>query len=342
MALTILHSPNADSASAEVNARPVNQRLIYHVSSDNYTEDNFRFVVHVTSSAGNPALDETFYIPASPSGEMFLDLFDLLSKKLQYEQSEESVHFLTDFAREQQLGLVEVSIKEGYLVGGVFTVDDGSLVSTDGLFIFWGAYDGATGPYPPISTFIMSATTGISSRALSDRTSKTIQWSMASTYGLSLDECIFIPVRQRDYGVMHALIAAVSSVEKVLYSIVDGSGTSHDEVLTLNGYRQEIVPCYPANLNGGTLVTNKPSDYAGWKYYTIQFALADETPVSVKYVFYPVEENCDHRNIRLAWRGHRGGYDYYNFQLKHTFTRDVNRNRFTRGYSGIDFSGQLS
>jgi hypothetical protein len=340
MAITIISTPQTDSADNQVASRPVNQRLIYAASSDNYTETNFRFVVNVTSTEGTPPLDESFYISPSPSGEMYLDLHDLLSKKLQYEQSAESVHFSTDFERERHLNLIVVSIKEGYNIGGVFTIIDESEVATDGLFVFWGAYDGATGPYPPISTFDTSATTGISSRLLSDRKPKTIVWNQASTNGLNLNECIFIPVRQNDYGVTYALLAGVSDGEKILYSIVDASGTSHDETLTLNGYRQEVIPCYPANLNSGSLVTNKPSAYTGWRYYSMQLADASENPVSAKYVFFPVEENCDHRNIRVAWRGHRGGWDYYNFQLKNFFTREVSRNRFQRGYSGTSFSGQ--
>lgn len=339
MAITILHSPETDSASNATNSRPVNQRWIYHASSDNSTENGFRFVVNVTSTAGSPALNETFMIPANQDGEMFFNIHDLLSKKLQFEQSPETVHFLTSLAREQHLNQIAVSIKEGYIVSGVFTIDDASEVQTDGVFCFHGAYDGATGPYPPISTFQMLATSGLSSRALSDRKPNTKVWGLATTYGLPLEECIFIEVRQRDYGVLHALCAAISDVEKVLYTLVDASGTTHSEVVTLNGYRQEVVPCYPANLNAGTMVTAKPSDYSGWKYYSIQFATADETPVSAKYVFHPVSENCDHRNIRLGWRAHRGGYDYYNFQFKNFFTREVTRNRFQRDFSGISFSG---
>jgi hypothetical protein len=340
MAITIGTTPLEDTASNATESRPVNQRLIYTATSDNYTENGFRFVVNVTSSDGSPSLDETFYIPSSPNGEMVIDIHDLISKKLQYEQSAESVHFITEVERERHLNLISVSFKEGYNVDGVFTIDDATEQIASDLFVFWGAYDGATGPYPPVSTFQMNATTGISSRALSDRKPKTLVWDKAVSNGLNPAECIFIPVRQNDFGALHVLSSVINDVAKVLYSIIDDSNTSHDESFLLNGNRQEVVPCYPANLNGGSLVTNKPASYIGWKYYVMQFAASDDTPLSAKYVFYPVEENCDHRNIRLAWKGHRGGWDYYNFQMKNFFTREVARNRFQRGYSGTLFSGQ--
>lgn len=343
MAINIISTPNNDTNEAQVAARPLNQRWIYIASSDNFGNDGFRFVVNITSDDGTPDIDETQYIAADPAGRLNLDIYEVLRNLWQYQLNPESLHFITEPAAERHVGFVSVSIREAWIVDGILTIDEASEVSLSPMFVFDGAFDGATGPYPPITTFQTLATSGISSRILSDRKVNTHVWSMAATYGLTQSECIFIPVRQRDYGVGYFFRSLLDvTVTNVRYTIVDAGGTEHTEDIDVSDeFAHSAYPFYPANLNAGTWVTNKPSDYSGWKYYSMQLIGTDgETPCSAKYVFYPIEENCDHRNIRIGWRGHRGGWDYFNFTMKNTFERNVQRSQFQRGFSGANFNGQ--
>ena len=343
MAINIISTPNNDTNEAQVAARPLNQRWIYIASSDNFGNDGFRFVVNITSDDGTPDIDETQYIAADPAGRLNLDISEVLRNLWQYQLNPESLHFITEPAAERHVGFVSVSIREAWIVDGILTIDEASAVSLSPMFVFDGAFDGATGPYPPITTFQTLATSGISSRILSDRKVNTHVWSMAASYGLTQSECIFIPVRQRDYGVGYFFRSLLDvTVTNVRYTIVDAGGTEHTEDIDVSEeFAHSAYPFYPANLNAGTWVANKPSDYSGWKYYSMQLIGTDgETPCSANYVFYPIEENCDHRNIRIGWRGHRGGWDYFNFTMKNTFERNVQRSQFQRGYVGANFNGQ--
>lgn len=342
MSLTIISTPYNDINGELVDARPLHQRWIFRASSDNFGNDGFRYVIEIISDAGSPSINEIQYIPADPDGELTVDIYEVLRNRFQYELSGEDVHFITSPADENHVGNIAITLAEAWLIDGVMVINEADPVALGEIFVFDGAYDGAHGPYPPVSTFKTLATSGISSRILSDRKADTHVWSMAKTYNLNPSECIFIPVRQNDYGVGYFFQALLSTVTFVKYRLVDADGNDTTEMIDIGAASKHAAyPFYPANLNNGTFVANKPTDYPGWRYYSMQLIGEDEeTPCSAEYVFYPVLENCDHENIRIAWKGHRGGWDYFNFQLKNTFERQVQRSQFQRGFSRADFSGQ--
>ena len=98
-------------------------------------------------------------------------------------------------------------------------------------------------------------------------------------------------------------------------------------------YQLLYFGCGPNNLEGQSLVAGaKPSNHAGWVYYTIQGieSKASPSPNTALYYFVKQDGSCKGFKVRrLAWRNSLGGYDYFNFKAKSTQTVDVERNNYS-------------
>lgn len=95
--------------------------------------------------------------------------------------------------------------------------------------------------------------------------------------------------------------------------------------------------CGPQNLQasdviptGGSSGDARPSNFANWKYYTVQaFDSGSSAAKSAVYTFYRQSASCKGFKIRrLAWTNSAGGYDYWNFNMKSTQTLSVERNNY--------------
>jgi hypothetical protein len=78
----------------------------------------------------------------------------------------------------------------------------------------------------------------------------------------------------------------------------------------------------------------KPSLYPDWLYYRVRINNVASSQVSVDYIFWNecVYGNCEciWPNVRLAWVGARGGYEYFNFKKKSEYTTEVDRKLYKR------------
>lgn len=112
--------------------------------------------------------------------------------------------------------------------------------------------------------------------------------------------------------------------------------TTGSEV-TKNAERLLYYGCGPANLEAQTVSGDsnaKPSNNAGWTYYTVRGTDTDSSPsgtdfMTTTYYFIKEDGSCKGFKVRrLAWRNSFGCYDYFNFTKKSTQTIDVEQNNY--------------
>ena len=335
MAITIHQQPDPHSA--------ISTPLIITASSSNSSNTGFKYVVRL-DIAGN----QIRYI-VSPNANDYL-VFNIVSSITQYlrnisgnlseADSQGSVHSITradainiaeaqtspSSAGFQQLG---VKIWEAWDVDGVFDINESSQMDLN-LYLYnyldFTTRDG----YKPSLLSRIGHEEGDQSRLMSDRLPSTYYWQYAASVGLNLDNTIYIPVRESDWGVwdIRQSVGGESVVadqaQKIFLSILPNSGPPVQQVYDLANEEAFSHLCvYPANLNASTLGgIIKPEDYPNWKAIYFQIINNDGDIVSMTYVMFNVDRpqtgicNChDYTPIRLAWVGRRGGWEYYNFNM---------------------------
>jgi hypothetical protein len=91
--------------------------------------------------------------------------------------------------------------------------------------------------------------------------------------------------------------------------------------------------CGPGNLEGQSDNTSaKPSNNAGWAYYTIRGtgSAGAGDPATALYYFIKQDGSCKGFKVRrLAFRNSLGCYDYFNFKKKSTQRVEVTRNNYS-------------
>jgi hypothetical protein len=338
MAITLISSPATDSNENATEIRPAGmKKLVYKASSDNYTNTGFKYVVDVTSTAGTPTMNQRFFINPDPSGNMVIDIKPII-RKLQYQRDARNVHFITEQLQEQHMGLFRVYVQEAYNVGGVFTIDAATEVNFDDVFYFDGAYDGAIGPYPSIQPFQLN---GQTKRFLSDIKHTTFRKEYSALPAFDpVSAGIVIPVRDQDWGVMYAIASVIHDFSSIVYELwMDDQETYYSETVGALGNRQIVLPIFPANINAGSLFAEKPSMHPNWSYYTIQALDETDTPISAIYTFVRQQAECCN-TVRIGWKGHRGGWDYFNFTKKNETEVSTERRRFISAFADTDFTAQ--
>ncbi len=87
----------------------------------------------------------------------------------------------------------------------------------------------------------------------------------------------------------------------------------------------------PAYSSAGTSAGSaRPSNFAGWSYYTIRGVDDSFTAMTGLYYFIKQDGSCKGFKVRrLAFRNSLGAYDYFSFKKKSTQTIDVNRNTYS-------------
>lgn len=338
MAITLISSPATDSNGNATNIRPAGmKKLVYKASSDNYTNTGFKYVVDVTSTDGDPEMNQRFFINPDPSGNMVIDIKPII-RKLQYQRDARTVHFITEQLQEQHMGIFRIYIQEAYNVGGVFTIDGSTEINFDDVFYFDGAYDGAIGPYPSIQPFQLN---GVTKRFLSDIKHTTFRKEYVTLPAFEpVSAGIVIPVRDQDWGVMYAIASVIHDFSSIAYELwMDDQETYYSETIGALGNNQIVLPIFPANINAGAMFANTPSMYANWSYYTIQALDETDTPISAIYTFVRQQAECCN-TVRIGWKGHRGGWDYFNFTKKNETEVSTERRRFISAFADTDFTAQ--
>ena len=300
---------------------PVGQRLMLVASSTNVAEVGFRFVFDFGG----------FTVNVQPNAENIgmLDLAPIFREALQHDAGA-----VTEGINQEYTSVANISctIKEGWLIDGVFTVTNTGSAAIDEVFAFLAEYQISDGYKPdPNTRYAMFAP---EKYLLSERTTDTHKWIEAATRGLSNDY-VYIPTRLTDFGQLYSInnngllidndsdILVVTTydndnavIETIKYTLFTGDNSV------------SRLGAYPTNLINDNL------DFTNVIYYTIQagkeIAFPVYTPASRVYCFYLVGDDCRFDNVRLGWTNTCGGVDYFNFTKKSELSFNYDRKQFQK------------
>jgi hypothetical protein len=312
---------------------PIGQRLMLVASSTNVANAGFRFVFDFGSFQVN--------VQPNASSVGILDLAPIFRESLFHEPS--LITTSLD-AEDKSVAFISCTIKEGWLVDGVFTVSGTGMADIQDLSAFLAEYQVSDGYRPNPNT--RYALDGITKYLMSERNVDTHKWSEAAARGLSSDY-VYIPTRVADYGLLYApsatMILQDNDFDIVVFSSYDDSDVLIDtQFLTLDSDPSivNVVGAFYANVDANAIV-----DLTGAKYYTIQFgketAFPVYTPSSRVYCFYIVPDDCRFDNVRLGWTNTVGGVDYFNFTKKSELSFNYDRKQYQKvvgSYNTASFS----
>jgi hypothetical protein len=299
---------------------PVGQRLIIVCSSTNVANTGFRFVFDFGAFQVN--------VQPNAANKGMLDLAPIFREELQHDASE---HFNTTGTENTSVANISCTIKEGWLVDGVFTVSGSGMADIDDVYAFLAEYQISDGYKPNPNT--RYALDGITKYAMSERNVDTHKWIEANARGLS-DQYVYIPTRLADYGVLYApsytaLLADDFDVAVIsTYDDSDALIETQFFAMADNNSIVNTIAAFYAN------VASTGIDLTGAKYYTIQFgketAFPVYTPASRVYCFYIVPDDCRFDNVRLGWSNTVGGVDYFNFTKKSELSYNYDRKQYQK------------
>ena len=300
---------------------PIGQRLMIVATSDNVSNAGFRYVFDFGSFQVN--------VQPNASNKGILDLAPIFREKLQHDANE---HFNTTGSENTSVAFISCTIKEGWLVDGVFTVSGSGMADIDDVYAFLAEYQVADGYRPNPNT--RYALDGITKYAMSERTKDTHKWIEAPSRGLS-DEYVYIPTRMGDWGVLYAPSATAllpdNDFDIAVITSYDNTDTIIDTIKLAMADNPSIVNTVAAFYQN---VAAAGIDLTGAKYYTIQFGKELEFPVyspaSRVYCFYLVDDDCRFDNVRLGWANTCGGVDYFNFTKKSELSFNYERKQYQK------------
>lgn len=299
---------------------PIGQRLMIVASSTNVANTGFRFVFDFGSFQVN--------VQPNAANKGILDLAPIFRESLQHEAgaANEGINEETS-----SVAFISCTIKEGWLIDGVFTVSGSGMADIDDVYAFLAEYQVSDGYRPnPTNRYGLFTT---NSYMMSERTKDTHKWIEAPTRGLS-DEWVYIPTRLADFGQLYApnfngLIG--NNADSIIVSLYDNNDTLLDSNYYTLGTSNNAVSrlgAYPSNL----IIDGY--DFTGVKYYTIQAGeiatFPIYTPFSRVYCFYLVDDDCRFDNVRLGWTNTCGGIDYFNFTKKSELSYSYDRKQYQK------------
>ena len=311
---------------------PVGQRLMLVASSDNVAEVGFRFVFDFGAFQVN--------VQPNASNKGILDLAPIFREQLQHEAAQ---HFQTTDTENTSVAFISCTIKEGWLIDGVFTVSGAGMADIDDVYAFLAEYQVSDGYKPNPNT--RYALDGITKYAMSERTIDTHKWIEANARGLS-DQYVYIPTRLADYGVLYAPSYTALLIDNDFDVAVISTYDDNDALIetqffamAINDSVVNVIAAFYAN------VADTGIDLTGAKYYTIQFgketAFPVYTPASRVYCFYIIPDDCRFDNVRLGWTNTCGGVDYFNFTKKSELSYNYDRKQYQKvvgQYNAATFS----
>jgi hypothetical protein len=280
----------------------------------------FRFVFDFGSFQVN--------VQPNANNKGMLDLAPIFREQLQH-----SMLLLTSNTTEtSSVAVISCTIKEGWLVDGVFTVSGSGMADIDDVFAFLAENQVSDGY--KLDPNVRYALDGTTKYLMSERTKDTHRWLEAPTGFFSTD-IVYIPTRLADYGVMYTPSATAllpdNDFDIAVFSTYDESGDLIDSVkvdLSDDDNIVNVIGAYPMNLIGGGL------DFTDVKFYTIQIgketAFPVYTPKSRLYCFYLVADDCRFDNVRLGWTNTCGGVDYFNFTKKSELSYSYDRKQYQK------------
>lgn len=343
MAITITDQPT--------NFAKVGQKLMIVATSTNVAQPNFRYVVRVSNYVTSEVNE--IIVPPNPENVLMFDLSQIVKQYLRpgvlnyYNENQITNGLIayTSNAYTNMCVLYSVILYEGYDVGGVFTIDEGSEVvmvhdDANNAFIALLAYYTVADGYKPDPNTVYSIT-GTTSLLMGSRKPNT-NYPSALAGATPSNQRVFIPVRKSelDWGALYFIAQndagfGLTTTYDAIFrmTLYESDGTPN--IATATTYADQDssdVGCmfvYPANLNAHGHQLLRPADFPNWRYYEIaMYDSTDTTRKSAIYTFYPVDDDCTYDNVRLAWWDDVvGGFDFFNFQRKNEITMEVERKR---------------
>lgn len=315
---------------------PIGQRLMIVASSTNVANAGFRFVFDFGSFQVN--------VQPNASNKGILDIAPIFREQLQH-----GIYTTTSADSETtSVATIQCTIKEGWLIDGVFTVSGSGMADIDDVFAFLAEYQVSDGYKPDPN--VRYGMDGTQKYLMSERTQDTHKWSEASSRSLSSD-WVYIPTRLADWGVIYApsttTLLADNNFNIAVITTYDNSNTLISTAkIDLDNANNivNVIGAFYANLDswGGV-------DLTGAKYYTIQLGKEATfpiyTPASRVYCFYLVDDDCRFDNVRLGWSNTCGGIDYFNFTKKSELSYNYDRKQYQKvigNYNASTFSFRSS
>jgi len=332
MAITIEDQPYTWSARG--------QKLMIVASSTETAQDGFQYGVTVTNNTTTQVFN--FYISPAIDGRLYFDLQSLIQLRNREAQGDQLHNLNTGTLDDTSTwNSLDFSVAEWWIVAGVLTENGESGVSGTEILVDNQYYQPTDGYKPNPETglqavkFAMSSTASL---AMSDRQATEKYPPVFGTWGLAKGK-IAIAVREEDYGLLYVPGTSNYLGNNVANScnitLVGSTGLPISASITMNDYEVEGLPVFPANLNARVGFAAKPSSFPNWRYYRVQILSPASATVSVDYIFwnecvYGTQCECNWPNVRLAWVGARGGYEYFNFKKKSEYTTEVDRKTYKR------------
>jgi hypothetical protein len=331
MAITLEDQPYTWSARG--------QKLMVVASSSNVAQDGFQYGVEVTNYSTSQVFN--FYISPAIDNRLYFDLQSLIQLRNEEAQGTE-LHNLDSGTLDDTAcwNNVQFIISEWWIVAGVLTEAAGG--TAGGELLITNQYYQPTDGYKPDPNAgpqnVKFAMTDTSSLVMSDRRLTTKYPPIFATWGIAAGK-VAIAVREEDYGLLYVpgsdSFLGFNEANSATVTMFPAVGFSVASTITLNGYNAEGLPVFPANLNDRTGVfLPKPNLFPDWKYYRVRINNVASNQVSADYIFWNecVYGNCEciWPNVRLAWVGARGGYEYWNFKKKSEYTTEVDRKLYKR------------
>jgi len=366
MAITITDSPRSFTF--------LHQKLIYMASSTNVANTGFRYVVEVTVGGDT----HTFTIPPNPSNRLVFDIRPVIegyfeSQTVFTSLSQENIHTLglsdaflhlyEDPASSSLVRQIDVVVKEGWIIAGVFTPTavgqaTDSCIVLNSKFENYGSavsslFGGKSIGYKP--TIDMNST-----KIMKDWPSDlNNRWTLTTTYSFSPGQAPRFPITAADAGVISFIaddgtyFAAGNPVAKVRITIYESNGTPNtaDYNITTAPGRICHFGVYPYNLdNTGYVGFLAPSSFPNYRAYTIELLDAGNVRLDDPITFYPTE-NYDYDNsvecrtesrvVRAGWRNSSGGWSYFNFIFQNITSYGIDRkmaHQILGDYAGTSFT----
>jgi hypothetical protein len=332
MAITIEDQPYTWSARG--------QKLMIVASSTETAQDGFQYGVTVTNNTTTQVFN--FYISPAIDGRLYFDLQSLIQLRNEEAQGTQLHNLDTGTLEDVKArDSFSFSVAEWWIVGGILTEEDGSSVLGDDVLIVNQYYQPTDGYKPNPNSGpqnVKFAMTNASSLVMSDRPITTKYPPIFATWGVAAGK-VAIAVREQDYGLLYVpgndFWLGSNEAHSATVTMFPASGFGVASDIVLNNYSVEGLPVFPANLNDRTGVfLPRPSLFPNWRYYRVRINNTSSVQVSADYIFWNecVYGNCECNwpNVRLAWVGARGGYEYFNFKKKSEYTTEVDRKIYKR------------
>jgi len=359
MAITIVDSPN-DFAL-------LHQKLIYLCTSGNVANDGFRFQFEITINSETL----TFLVPPNPNNKGIFDIREAIRGYFtpmiapadpdnvsihDLGASDAALHEYEDGATSTWIRTVVVTVKEGWIISGVFTPTAVGQ-ATDTIRVLSAKFERLAGGkfpgYQPSPDYI-------SEQFLTDRIAGVTNvkgFPISNGFGFD-DSYVKIPVRSSsDRGIVSfivdngTLLPSDTGTAELRLTIYESDGTPHSADYTITTSATGRIAhfgAYPYNLNNTAYVIIKPSDYPNFRCYTLELVDGANAVYGQKLLFYPVDYDVDDcllggMGIKLGWINSLGGWDYFLFTKLFVEKYEIERKRFrkvlgTYGAATFDFA----